>query len=512
MRKWKALQRQILARSAQVAKNDFDVQENLNNYRLILSEAMFKPAKVDQEIWETYRKIVSESPELRRKSLRTPLYLQSRKKLEAIDRAWGDLLREQEMLLEMLDKAPKTIDFYNRIHLARIQRHEQEKTDAEVADQTARAKDAVEKALASLDQKNEYGQTAPLNSTILRLEDARSFWRKRLSEVVQLETNARMQPDEMVSIFRNLEDTIGELPSMAEQVKEVEVMFIRLMTLHEELSSFGKNIIPPDDLSHMLVTVQDEIPHLWATGSWEKLRKCLVEVKAFIKHYDLTVRTELSVAERRKPSGSNMTRAMLAGTNSLPINEAIPLIRSLVSAIDARDPYMRGHSNQVAQLSKQIAAKLNWNSEDQDVLEIAALLHDVGKIMVPEAVLTKTTPLSPEEWKSIQMHPNYGAKISKPLTSLSKIVPWIYHHQERWDGSGYPDGLKKTDIPLPARLIAVSEAFTAMTTDLSSRKALSIDQALNEVENGAGTQFDPEIAEALTQAVQSAPNSVTPAP
>ena len=111
--------------------------------------------------------------------------------------------------------------------------------------------------------------------------------------------------------------------------------------------------------------------------------------------------------------------------------------------------------------------------QDIDYLLIAALLHDVGKISIPEHILTKTDPLNEDEWQTIQMHPFYGAQIIKPIESLSRIVPWIYHHQERWDGRGYPDHLTGRQIPIPASYISVAEAYSVMTIDLPNRPAKS---------------------------------------
>jgi len=132
---------------------------------------------------------------------------------------------------------------------------------------------------------------------------------------------------------------------------------------------------------------------------------------------------------------------------------------------------------------------------------IAALLHDVGKISIPEHILTKTDPLSEDEWQTIQMHPFYGAQIIKPVESLARIVPWIYHHQERWDGRGYPDHLTGRQIPLPASYISVAEAFSVMTTDLPNRPALSNEDALAELRSEAETQFSPEAVEVLADLI-----------
>jgi putative nucleotidyltransferase with HDIG domain len=287
---------------------------------------------------------------------------------------------------------------------------------------------------------------------------------------------------------------------MAEMVREMETGFARLMNMHESLSAFGKNIIPAEEMARMLFIVQDDVPKLWSTASWDKLRRTLEEVSNFVKFYELPVKSELSLAERRKPS---LTRSLLGGTGALPISQVTPLVRTLVSAIDARDKYMAGHSDAVARLSLQVARKMNWGGEDLEYLELAALLHDVGKIAIPEMLLTKQDPLSPDDWKAIQSHPMHGARIVKSIESLNRIAPWIYHHQERWDGKGYPDGVSSSEIPAAARIIGVGEAFTAMTTDQPKRKGLSFGDAISEISKGAGSQFDPEAAGALIQTLET---------
>jgi putative nucleotidyltransferase with HDIG domain len=149
---------------------------------------------------------------------------------------------------------------------------------------------------------------------------------------------------------------------------------------------------------------------------------------------------------------------------------SVAAIRSLATAIDARDPYTSGHSEDVAHLAVQLARELGWSGADLEMLEFAALLHDVGKIAVPDAILQKAKPLTPDEWNIIRLHPYHSAQIVKPIEPLQRIVPWVYHHQERWDGTGYPDGLKGEAIPLASRIIAVVDAFNAMTTDPTARR------------------------------------------
>ena len=160
---------------------------------------------------------------------------------------------------------------------------------------------------------------------------------------------------------------------------------------------------------------------------------------------------------------------------------------------------MRGHSEEVTRLALQTARGMNWSASDLEYLELAGLLHDVGKLAIPEAVLSKVQPLTPDERTLIQKHPFYGANIVKPVAGLNRIVPWIYHHQERWDGEGYPDHLSRRDIPMGANIIAVAEAYTVMTMDMPYHQALSKDAALKAVQQESGRQFHPEVVEAFIE-------------
>ncbi|MCL4559020.1 MAG: HD domain-containing protein [Chloroflexi bacterium] len=498
---WRDLQSRIKFCAASIAKNDRDVLEGIYNYRIVLSEVAFKPQKLDQDIWEDSRRIQQDFPILRRNTFKSPLFLRPRRKLREIDNAWEQLLTEQVNLINLLEKAPKSVDFYNRIHLARIKKHEEEVREEEISKQGAIAREAVEKTMARLGLSENTPEKVTSGSSILRLDDAKDYWTSRLQEIAQLETAKNLSPDDLINIYKGLENVIQDAPRMAEQVKEIEVMFFRLMSMHDELSAFGKVIIPSEELARVLITVQDEIPKLWATGSWEKLKRTLTEVSNFIKFYDLPIRSELSLAERRKPG---MTRALNLSAGNLPLSQVTPLVRSLVSAIDARDRFMKGHSDAVARTVAKIGRRMGWSTEELEYLEIAALLHDVGKIVIPEALLTKLDPLSPDDWKTIQTHPYHGARIVKSIDSLNRVAPWVLHHQERWDGNGYPDRLNSESIPPASRIIAVGEAFTVMITQQPQRKALSLEEAAAEISRGSGTQFDPEAAAALVQSIESA--------
>ncbi|MFQ5595135.1 MAG: HD-GYP domain-containing protein [Anaerolineae bacterium] len=128
-------------------------------------------------------------------------------------------------------------------------------------------------------------------------------------------------------------------------------------------------------------------------------------------------------------------------------------------------------------------------------MEFAALLHDVGKIAIPDEILRKVEPLTPDERNTIHLHPYHSAQIVKPVEPLKRIVSWIYHHHERWDGDGYPDGLAGEEIPLASRIIAVADAYDAMTTDRPYRTARSHAEAMAELQKCAGTQFDARLVQ-----------------
>ncbi|MDZ4654932.1 MAG: HD-GYP domain-containing protein [Coriobacteriia bacterium] len=172
-------------------------------------------------------------------------------------------------------------------------------------------------------------------------------------------------------------------------------------------------------------------------------------------------------------------------------------IRSFVAAIEAKDPYTRGHSERVAQYSRRIAELRGLKGRNLERVEYAALLHDVGKIGVRRGILTKPGRLTDEELAEIHSHPEAGCKILGSVDFLEDIVPFVRAHHERIDGTGYPDGQTGQAIPLEARMLAVADAYDAMTSNRPYREALSHDAALSELRRVAGTQLDPVFVSAL---------------
>jgi putative nucleotidyltransferase with HDIG domain len=175
------------------------------------------------------------------------------------------------------------------------------------------------------------------------------------------------------------------------------------------------------------------------------------------------------------------------------------LLHSLTSAVDAKDAYTCGHSERVALLSRHLAQQARLPEHDVERIYMAGLLHDVGKIGVPESVLQKTGRLTPEEFEAMKKHPAIGARILRDIKQIEDIIPGVLHHHERYDGKGYPAGLAGDSIPLMGRIICLADCFDAMTSNRTYRKALPLEVALTEIRRCSGTQFDPVLADAFLQ-------------
>jgi HD-GYP domain-containing protein (c-di-GMP phosphodiesterase class II) len=170
------------------------------------------------------------------------------------------------------------------------------------------------------------------------------------------------------------------------------------------------------------------------------------------------------------------------------------VLHALTRSIDAKDAYTRGHSQRVAELSRELARKIGISDDQCDRIYLSGLLHDVGKIGVPEAVLTKPGRLTDEEFATIKKHPAIGAQILGNIRQLQDIVPGVLFHHERWDGHGYPHGLAGDNIPLMGRIICVADSFDAMSSTRTYRPALPLNTVLREITRCAGAQFDPTLA------------------
>ena len=179
-------------------------------------------------------------------------------------------------------------------------------------------------------------------------------------------------------------------------------------------------------------------------------------------------------------------------------------VGALAAALEAKDAYTNDHASQIAELAGAVCERLGIPAGEARIVRLGALLHDIGKIGIPEAILRKPGPLSAEEMARMQEHPDIGARILEPVPYFADLVPLVRSSHERWDGGGYPDGLGGPAIPLGSRVIAVCDAFHAMIEDRVYRKALSVEGAVAEIERCSGTQFDPTCATALVAVVREA--------
>jgi HD-GYP domain-containing protein (c-di-GMP phosphodiesterase class II) len=208
------------------------------------------------------------------------------------------------------------------------------------------------------------------------------------------------------------------------------------------------------------------------------------------------------LGKRLRETGSLLV-AHLEKKNKQLSQAYLDTVHSLVNALEARDSYTRGHTTRVTIVAKAIARRLDLMEEDLFALEIGALLHDLGKIGVPDSVLKKTGPLEGDEYHLIMEHPALGELILKNVAYLERSIPSILYHHERFDGKGYPRGMAGAGIPLFGRIIAVADSFDAMISDRAYRKRMSVDRAIEQVRAESGKQFDGEIVAAFLAAYEA---------
>lgn len=179
------------------------------------------------------------------------------------------------------------------------------------------------------------------------------------------------------------------------------------------------------------------------------------------------------------------------------------IVKTISGAIDAKDTYTNGHSTRVAEYAREIARRVGFSEKQQDDIYMMGLLHDVGKIGIPEAIINKPSRLTDEEYAEIKTHPLVGASILRNITEFPQLAVGARWHHERFDGKGYPDGLSGEDIPLEARIIAIADAYDAMSSRRSYRDVLSQEFVRGELVKGKGSQFDPQLTEVMLEMVDA---------
>jgi len=181
---------------------------------------------------------------------------------------------------------------------------------------------------------------------------------------------------------------------------------------------------------------------------------------------------------------------------------SVATLEALVNALEAKDPFIRGHSTRVADLGALIAAELGLGDEQVEQVRMAGRLHDIGKIGIREEILNKEGPLTTEEYEQVKQHVVVGSQILAPLTHLGEIISYVRSHHERWDGQGYPDTLKSEEIPLGARILAAAEIYDALTTARPYQEKMPPEVAVERMRDLAGSVLDPEVYRALETAVR----------
>lgn len=229
--------------------------------------------------------------------------------------------------------------------------------------------------------------------------------------------------------------------------------------------------------------------------------------EAFEEIYSRLKQFTESLATTEAIGGKPAAATVPEGPQGLP-QAVLDTVTSLAFAIDAKDHYTQGHSQKVSAYAALIAESLNMSDAEIEEVRLGGVLHDIGKVAIPEPILNKNGPLNPEEWETMKSHVRFGAKILDPLTPLARIREMVLHHHEFFDGSGYPDALSGETIPLGARIIAVADAYDTITSDRTYKKGRSSVEALAELERCANAQFDAAIVEAFVRTMRQLPNPI----
>jgi diguanylate cyclase (GGDEF)-like protein/putative nucleotidyltransferase with HDIG domain len=205
--------------------------------------------------------------------------------------------------------------------------------------------------------------------------------------------------------------------------------------------------------------------------------------------------------------GAKPSTTPVQGPQALP-QAVLDTVTSLAFAIDAKDHYTQGHSQKVSAYAALIAEAMEMSDAEVEEIRLGGVLHDIGKVGIPENILNKSGPLNPDEWETMKSHVKFGAKILDPLTPLARIREMVLHHHEYFDGSGYPEALAGEKIPLGARIIAIADAYDTITSDRTYKKARKAGDALAELERCANAQFDGAIVEIFVRTLRALPNPV----
>ena len=276
------------------------------------------------------------------------------------------------------------------------------------------------------------------------------------------------------------------------ELKEFDVKSLAIVPMHNNAHVVGVIVIEnykEKTIKRAYMNLLETIGRLFGTSM--HLQKVIDETNNLINSEDV-------MAEELQHQRAELTALI----GDLGVQQQA-FVEKLAKAVDEKGQYKVAHSQNTAELSRKLCRQLGLNEKTTDLVYYAGLLQNIGKITLPESLFTNKGKLSKEEWEKLQNHPNVGVNLLMNINFLSEVIPYIHYHKERWDGGGEPEGLKGNSIPFGSRIIAVADAYTAMTSDRSYRNAMDKDEALSVIKSEAGIKWDPVVVNALFEVINS---------
>ncbi len=274
------------------------------------------------------------------------------------------------------------------------------------------------------------------------------------------------------------------------ELKEFDVKSLAIVPMHNNAHVVGVIVIEnykEKTIKRAYMNLLETIGRLFGTSM--HLQKVIDETNNLINSEDV-------MAEELQHQRAELTALI----GDLGVQQQA-FVEKLAKAVDEKGQYKVAHSQNTAELSRKLCRQLGLNEKTTDLVYYAGLLQNIGKITLPESLFTNKGKLSKEEWEKLQNHPNVGVNLLMNINFLSEVIPYIHYHKERWDGGGEPEGLKGNSIPFGSRIIAVADAYTAMTSDRSYRNAMDKDEALSVIKSEAGIKWDPVVVNALFEVI-----------
>ena len=274
------------------------------------------------------------------------------------------------------------------------------------------------------------------------------------------------------------------------ELKEDEVKSLAVVPMHNNAYVVGVVVIEnykEKTIKRAYMNLVETIARLFGTS---------MHLQKAVEHADSLIKDNNILPEELQQMRAELT-ALIGdlGTHQQAF------VEKLAASVDEKGQYKVAHSQNTAELSKKICKQLGLNEKTTDLVYYAGLLQNIGKITLPESLFTNQGKLSKEDWEKLQNHPNVGVNLLMNINFLSEVIPYIHYHKERWDGGGEPEGLKGNSIPFGSRIIAVADAYTAMTSDRSYRNALTKEKALEIMKEESGIKWDPDVVNALFEVV-----------